>query len=310
MKFPIIADIASTSVVSIDINSSVSDTINMMLKHEHRNVIVLDNECFKIFTVIDILNIKSQNIDLNTPLKELSLLAIPVISKYKNILDTMEYLNLSIEYICVLNENDSLYGLLTHTDIISNIDPETLMDNFRLQDFLKLGQKTERVEKQEKMSELFKKMLDKSFDNVVIVENTKPIGIFTTKDIMKLIKNNEDLELPISRYMSAPIETINKRASVKEALELIKKKHYKRVVVVDDNGNLSGIISQKELISLTYSRWAVLMKEYQEELSEINTILEKKNREYKELASTDSLTGLYNRNKFSELYLSFYQKFL
>ena len=54
MKFPIIADIASTSVVSIDINSSVSDTINIMLKHEHRNVIVLDNECFKIFTVIDI----------------------------------------------------------------------------------------------------------------------------------------------------------------------------------------------------------------------------------------------------------------
>ena len=25
--------------------------------------------------------------------------------------------------------------------------------------------------------------------------------------------------------------------------------------VVDDNGNLSGIIAQKDIISLTYSRW-------------------------------------------------------
>ena len=48
------------------------------------------------------------------------------------------------------------------------------------------------------------------------------------------------------------------------------------------------------------------MKEYQEELSEINHMLENKNKEYETLASTDSLTGLYNRYKFSELYLSSY----
>jgi len=49
------------------------------------------------------------------------------------------------------------------------------------------------------------------------------------------------------------------------------------------------------------------MKEYHEELSEINQILENKNKEYEIMASTDSLTGLYNRHKFSELYLSSYR---
>jgi len=48
------------------------------------------------------------------------------------------------------------------------------------------------------------------------------------------------------------------------------------------------------------------MKEYQEELSEINMMLQNKNIEYENIASTDSLTGLYNRDKFSQLYLSSY----
>jgi len=52
------------------------------------------------------------------------------------------------------------------------------------------------------------------------------------------------------------------------------------------------------------------MKEYHEELSEINTLLKNQNKEYEMMASTDSLTGLYNRNKFSELYLSSYKSML
>ncbi|MEO1953164.1 MAG: GGDEF domain-containing protein [Campylobacterales bacterium] len=49
------------------------------------------------------------------------------------------------------------------------------------------------------------------------------------------------------------------------------------------------------------------MKEHQEELNEINTILKNKNKEFETLASTDSLTGLYNRYKFSELYITSYK---
>lgn len=52
------------------------------------------------------------------------------------------------------------------------------------------------------------------------------------------------------------------------------------------------------------------MKEYQEELSEINSMLIHKNREYENRASFDSLTGLYNRYKFSELYVSTYRTML
>ena len=306
MRFPLIRDIATQNVVSIGVDSLVSQAIEMMLKHEHRNIVVVDGDRYRILAVLDILSMQADKVDFDTSIKELDLPFIPSISKDKNVLDTLEFLNDTIEYICAVSSDNSLYGLVTHTDITSNIDPDTLMDTYTLQDFLKLGRRMKWVGKDEKTCTILKQMIESAFDNVVVVEDFKPIGILTTKDVVRLIKNRDDLDLPVYEFMSKPIDTINKSSSIKDALAFIKEKHYKRVIVVDDDGSLSGVIAQKELISLTYSRWATLMKEYHDELHDINTMLQSKNREYETMASTDSLTGLYNRYKFLELYLSAY----
>ena len=306
MKFPSIKDIASQTVISVDMNCLVCDALDIMLEQNHRNVIVLDADCFRVLTVIDVLAIQKKHGSLDIPLSKVSLGKVPTIDKNKNVLDTLEYLSDSMEYLCALNEDNTLFGLVTQTDITSNIDPDTLMDNYRLSDFLKQGRRMKWVNKGVITSVLLSEMLAASFDNVIIVDEMRPIGILTTKDIMNLIQKKSDLELSVEAYMSSPVDTIHKDSSIKQALDHVKSKYHKRVVVIGDEGKLTGVIAQKELISLTYSRWAILMKKYQEELSEINHILENKNREYETLASTDSLTGLYNRHKFSELYLSAY----
>lgn len=307
MIFPVVGSIATTLVVSIDVNNSISSAIKKMFENEHRNIIVIDGDIFRILRVSDILNIKAKKIDLSSSLKDLGLLVAPIINRDKNVLHTLEYLSCEVEYICVINDDGSLHGLISHTDIISSIDPDTLMDNFCLLDFLKLSRRTKWIGKDVKTQDLLCEMAQDSFESVIVMEDFKPIGIFTTKDVIKIIEKNEDLDLPISRYMSTPVETINKSCSVKEALDFLKQKHYKRIVVVDDDGKMSGVISQKELIATTYSRWSVLTKEYQKELNEINSALIKKNIKYQEIASRDSLTKLYNRHKFTALYQSSYK---
>ena len=310
MKFPLVKDIASTSVILISIKCSVKEALDLMLQENHRNAIVVDGSYFRILTVVDILHLRKDKQNINTKLLNLNLSKIPIIDKHKNVLDTIEYLNNSVEHICVLNEDKTLYGLITHTDIISNIDPDTLMDNYRLSSFLKYGRRMKLVSKDVQTYKLLEDMINETNDNVIIVEELKPIGVLTTKDIMKILNNDSDLSLSVHNYMSSPVDTINKNSSIKEALSFLKQKHYKRVIVVEDNGNIYGVVSQKELISLSYSRWTLLMKEHQEELNEINEILENKNKEFETLASTDSLTGLYNRYKFSELYISSYTSML
>jgi diguanylate cyclase (GGDEF)-like protein len=306
MKFPSIGEIATTSVVSIDIDRTIAEAMKMIFNNEHRNLIVRDGSDFRILRVGDILNIKIQNIDLQTSLRELDLAVVQTAHKDKNILQIVDYLNCEIEHICIVNDDGSFYGLVAHTDIASSIDPDTLMDNFCLQDFLKLSRRAKWVNKNMKTMNLLQEMIKNDFESVIVIENFKPIGIFTTKDVVRVMKHNENLELNIDSYMSSPVDTISKNCSMKDALEFLKRKRYKRVVVVDEDGKMSGIITQKELISLSYSRWAMLIKEHHEELSQLNASLLYKSKKYEVMASTDALTGLYNRHKFSELYNSSY----
>ena len=308
MKFPMVSNIATTSVILIDVKMTVSKALDLMLEQNHRSAIVSDNDKFCVLTIMDILSIKNNGGSLNVKLYDMPLKQLPIVAKDQNVLETLDIFNsYDVEQICVVDGDGNFYGLVTHTDIMSSIDPDTLMENFRLSDYLKLSHRMKWVQKDVVTSELLQDMIDNCFDNAVVVENLKPIGILTTKDVMRIIKDNSDLSLSVEHFMSKPIETIHKNSSIKQALDFIQSKHYKRVVIVEDDGSLAGIITQKELISLTYSRWANLMKEYQEELFEINKILENKNKKYETLATTDPLTGLYNRFKFSELYLSTYK---
>ncbi|MDY0117923.1 MAG: diguanylate cyclase [Sulfurimonadaceae bacterium] len=310
MKFPNICDIATRDVVTVSIDAKVIEAVEVIFASRHRAAIVFSKGEYFVFGSADILNLITKNISLDTPLNKLELTKIPTIGRYKNILDTIDMMSSSVEYIAVIKPDGSLYGVITHTDITNNIDPETLMENYKLQDFLKLGRRMKWVNKDVKTSKLLEDITLNSFDNAIIVEDLRPIGILTTKDVIRLVKERADLNLPVSHYMASPVETVGKDCAIKGALEFIREKHFKRVVVVDEDGRLSGVITQKELIKLSYSHWNLMMQEYQEELKMINSVLENKAKEYEEQASHDSLTGLYNRYKFAELYNLSYKTML
>jgi len=165
MKFPSIGDIATKVVVTVDIDAQVSQAVDTIFTSRHRTALVPYKGEYFIFGASDILLLVTKNIDLSTPLKNLHLTKIPTILKHKNVLDTLDMINGSIEYIAVVNEDNSLFGIVTHTDITNNIDPETLMENYRLQDFLKLGRRMKWVSKEIITSELLEDIAMNSFDN-------------------------------------------------------------------------------------------------------------------------------------------------
>jgi len=306
MKFPTLEELASTNVIYLDVSSSLRDAIELMLHNEHRNVIVADGGIYRILMISDVVYIKKNKIDQSLPLSSLNLPTVTILSKNLNVLKCVEYIKDQVEYICTLNDDGTLHGIITLTDIISHIDPDTLIENFTLGEYLHLGSSVMRASGDEMVSDIFVIFDENTFDSVVIVRDGYPIGILTTKDILKAFKNNIDLNIPAKILMTTPIQTLNADATVKEALEFINKKSFKRVIVVDNNGLHIGAISQKELISMTYSRWSQLIKEHYGELKEINRILKVENQEYKVKALIDHLTGLYNRHHFTELFTQRY----
>lgn len=304
MKFPNAESIASTDIVNTTINDTIEHAIEKMIASEHRDIIVVDNVDYYALAAIEILKLKQEGIKLTEKISSLNLRKIPAVERTTNVLNLLKYLNQLTEFICVINEDKSIYGIITHTDITSNIDPEVILDNYTIEDFLKLSYRVKWITEDVKTIDVLTHMYESGSDSVIIVEDNKPIGILTTKDVVQLIKEEADLLLPIKLYMSSPVDVTHKRTTVRDALDFVKKKHYKRLIVVDDDNTIKGIIAQKELILLTYNRWSLVMKEHQAELQEINTLLQEQNREYELMASVDALTGLYNRHKFKQLFNS------
>ena len=219
MRFPTVGDIATLSVTTIADTATLQEAIDRMVDCEHRNIVVTDGTDFSVLNVLDIVKFQNRNYDLSTKLFELHLPKVLTIEKHKNILETLDLITQS-NFICVLNADYSLYGLVSHSDIIENIDPSTLMENYRLKDFFKIGREVQTVAQDEITLNVFNKMAEANIDNVVIMDEMKPIGILTTKDVMRLIKSNANLMLLIRYYMVSPVDTVENSATIKQALEV------------------------------------------------------------------------------------------
>ena len=87
---------------------------------------------------------------------------------------------------------------------------------------------------------------------VIIVNRNEyrtPIGIITERDIVRILgKLNPDLLItPLKMLMSKPLITMEESATIVEASKLMNKKKIRRLLVVDKNNKMSGILTQKDV---------------------------------------------------------------
>ena len=86
--------------------------------------------------------------------------------------------------------------------------------------------------------------------SIIVVEEKRPIGIVTHKDIIsKLVQARIPPDAVTAReVMTSPIVTINEESSVEEAARLMSKKRIKKLVVTRNNNELVGIITSSDVV--------------------------------------------------------------
>lgn len=298
---PTVEEIAIKKVVLIDRNSTLEEAIKKMADANIRNIVVSDTvkEKHKYFmlTIDHLIDYKLGSIDQNISLKELDLPKAKVVQKDLSILNVLNEVDITDRYMIILDE-DEIIGILSYSDIINNIDPKILI---KKQTIAKLILQYKAVTTYENTTTLhtIELMRDNHSDSVIIINNEHlPIGIFTTKDFISLVHKNSDLKLPIKEYMNHPVYTLNESSTISDALDFIQDKHFKRIVVTDDENKLVGILTQKELLRIVYNKWIDFIKEEGNKISKINEELLSKTSKLEEKASYDFLTKIYNRQKF------------
>jgi diguanylate cyclase (GGDEF)-like protein/PAS domain S-box-containing protein len=92
-------------------------------------------------------------------------------------------------------------------------------------------------------------MADAHCSSIVVVENDKPVGIWTERDALSIdLADTAALERPIALVMSQPIKTIHGQTTIGDAGMRFKLDGVRHFVVVDDSGQATGIVSQSDVI--------------------------------------------------------------
>ncbi|WP_148687576.1 potassium transporter TrkG [Candidatus Nitrosocosmicus hydrocola] len=130
-----------------------------------------------------------------------------------------------------------------------------------------------------------KRMHEVNAETIIVKnKNDEHIGIITDSDILdKIVMRGEDSDtISIKTIMSSPIITISAKASVRQALELMRLNAIKRVPITD-NIHILGIVTQEGLantirtsvLEQTFRPYRIVMREhYKPIMSNLGFILQ------------------------------------
>jgi diguanylate cyclase len=302
MFFPTLGLIATTDVITVDIHHTIQDALDRMHQFNHRSIIVVNKTLHYIITTKDIIRLKLDGVCFSTELSQVLLRTLPLIHKESNIINALNLTNDIDEHICVCNEDGSLYGLVTNSDIVASVDPQVIFESLQIATIFEKKYGYKSFSPDVPMADILEFMKDSLSDCVIIQEQGTAVGILTSKDVIRFIGEQISSSVLAREVMSSPVEMLSEKATIHEALGYLRDGHFKRIVVTNEGGNVVGIVTQQDLISRTYLKWSQLMQDHFKQFEEITQILQQKNRHLTQLATKDALTEIHNRHMFAELF--------
>ncbi len=93
-----------------------------------------------------------------------------------------------------------------------------------------------------------KVMVDGGVGSVVVKEGKRVVGIITERDILRWLQQGQLAQVVARDIMSHPVITAEPGTHCAEALETMVEEGIRRLPVVDDEGNLVGIVTERDIM--------------------------------------------------------------
>ncbi|BAW97292.1 GGDEF domain protein [[Synechococcus] sp. NIES-970] len=223
-----------------------------------------------------------------------------------------------IRHLPVLDAQGHLFGLITHRLLRSVIEPVHLL---RLRFVTEvMARDIVRALPDQSIWHLAQVMMKARVGSIVVVkahptleQGWFPLGLVTEQDILHLRCLGLDLKkITAEQAMTRPVK-IPVQHSLVEAKQLMEKHQTHRLVVVGDQHELLGLVTQSSLLEAMnqnemYGLVSFLEQQIQERTQELDRLNQKLRQEVQErkkaenrirqLSLTDELTGVYNRRGF------------
>jgi|GEM_PF-1845025 len=278
MLFPKLEQLATPEVISLPETASVQSALKLMKEHRIRALVVTGDKGFKLLHARDLVSFHLQGIDFSVPLAQVHLPVAPQLLPNSEVDEAIRLIGVhQVEQLCLVDAEGNLRGIVSYTDLVQSLDPELLAESQSLGELLR-GVQVLQVNKEMPARVVLSLMQQQQVSTALISEECIPLGIVTQTDVIHLLEAGDDLIRPVEQVMSSPVFTLPASISIQQALATIREKRFKRLVVVDKNNRVVGLISQQDLLSIYYNQWFGMLKQQQEELSQANQDLLQRNQ--------------------------------
>jgi diguanylate cyclase (GGDEF)-like protein/PAS domain S-box-containing protein len=245
-----IGQIISRKVITVTADTPVSEAVATMAFSRISCLVVAEGgKPLGIFTERDVVKGASRGISFdNRPIRDM--MTSPVVTIPGN-LSLYEAYNLlltnGIRHHVVVDRDGVVTGVLSQSDLIDHLGLEYFVEMRKIEQVMSTGVVT--VERTLPVREVLNKMAGGRISCVVVAEKSRPIGILTERDVARLVAAGTDLSaLQVEEVMTAPVLTVGAGSTVQNAAVTMKNSGIRRVVVVDGEGVIVGIITQSDIV--------------------------------------------------------------
>jgi CBS domain-containing protein len=98
------------------------------------------------------------------------------------------------------------------------------------------------------VAEAVRQMRAHSHGSAMVCRGGKLIGIFTERDLLKLLAEGTSLDAPLSRVMTSEPRTVRLDDALMTVIQLMDEGGYRRLPVVDASGSPVGIVDVKSVV--------------------------------------------------------------
>ena len=101
----------------------------------------------------------------------------------------------------------------------------------------------------ESLAEAADRMSQHRLGSVVVVEDRRPVGILTERDLLRrVLAVGKPLTLAVAECMTSSPEVVHRKEPISAAVRRMEEGGYRHLPVVDEAGHLVGVLSVKRII--------------------------------------------------------------
>ncbi|HID29531.1 MAG TPA: CBS domain-containing protein, partial [Desulfobacterales bacterium] len=165
-----------------------------------------------------------------------------------------------IRRLVVVDDEEHAVGVVTQSNLIEHLGYEYFIEIKKVSQIMTKVLST--TSRDRLVSQALRDMARNSLSCLIVGENDRPVGILTERDVAKMLVDRRDIwHLKVEDVMSAPVQTLGQQTAVHDAAKLMQKENIRRVVVVDEDGKIVGLITQSDIVKGLEGKYIETLKE-------------------------------------------------